>query len=328
MAYAHDSRANSPANDLRDALDQVERLVVSPSPDSVETLLTLLDKCSLMFQDLTQMGMDLRSEEGRWEGIRSRLETKSSEIVTAANQVGGFKMLRAKNPPAEESWWQLDQFVSQRRREATIKTVRFLVTTVGVLALLYFGIQTFFPPNPDAVFVLETEAAIETALTAEELDVAATTALDAAMTLPTEPELWVWSAVLSEQVGDEKQAAGSLEMAKELLADRPTALWIEMGNKRLQLGNFDGAEAAANEALALDENSAQATFLLGGIAEMRGDNRTAIEYFEKTFDLAQDTETELAVIARVRMGNLLQSLDPFDGETAPADGTPERATGD
>lgn len=317
MAHALDSRANSPANELRDALDQVERLVVNPNPESVETLLKLLDKIAIMFRELGQTGVDLRSEEGRWEGIRRRLDSKATAIVAAANRVGGFARLRAQNPPAEEVWWRLDKVVSERRRRAVVRLGVSTAVIVGVLALVYIAIQTFFPPNPDAIFVLETEAAIEEALNANELAEAQRLALAAARERPSEPELWIWSAALSEQMGDEKQAEEARRMALELLADRPIAFWIELGNKRLLLSDFEGAEEAANEALALDEQSAQGYFLLGGIAEITGNTADAITYFEKTFDLAEAEDPQLAVIAKVRMGHLLQSVDPFSSQEPP-----------
>ena len=46
--------------------------------------------------------------------------------------------------------------------------------------------------------------------------------------------------------------------------------------------------------------------MLGTVSEMEGDTGAAIELFEKTFELALDSNTELAVVARVRMGTLLQ----------------------
>ena len=39
---------------------------------------------------------------------------------------------------------------------------------------------------------------------------------------------------------------------------------------------------------------------------MEGDTAAALDFFDQTFELAIDTNSQLAVIARVRMGNLLQ----------------------
>ena len=57
----------------------------------------------------------------------------------------------------------------------------------------------------------------------------------------------------------------------------------------------------------------------------------AIELFDQTYLLAEETEPPLAVIAKVRMGELLQQFDGFGSQTpeqepaageVPADSTP------
>lgn len=319
MAHALDSRASSPANDLRDTLDLVERLIVSPNADTIETLLTSLDKISAMFNDLTQTNIDLRSEEVRWEGILRRLQSKPGKIAAAANAVGGFDKLRAQHPPADEEWWRLDQVISERRQQSLFKGLQ----TLTVIALIGLIVYLLLPePNPDAVFVLETEAVLEDAMMAGELDEAQVAAISAAEQLPTSPELWLWATVLSEQVGDDVTAERSLENAMALMPDQPVSVWVDLGNKRLQLQDFDGAEAAANEALAIDDQEPQGYFLLGGVAEMRGEKRLAIDYFEQTFALAEIDDPQLAVIAKVRMGTLLQSLDPFGGDDSSSESAP------
>lgn len=322
MAHALETRANSPANELRDALDSVERLIVSPNRETIEPLLTSLDKISALFSDLSTLGVDLRSEEVRWEGIRSRLHSQPGPIVAAANAAGGFAALRAKNVTSDGEWWRLDHLVNERRRQTLTRSTVTLSIILAAAMILYSAINYFFPPNPDAIFVLETEQHIDEALRSGALVEAQQTALAAANELPTEPELWLWVTVLSEQLGDQATAERALMNARELVLDRPLALLIDLGNKRLQIGNLDGAEEAGNEALAIDVEHAQAYFLLAGVEEMRGNSRAAIDYFEKTFELAEDDDPQLAVIAKVRMGTLMQSLDPFSEEESPEQSTP------
>ena len=56
----------------------------------------------------------------------------------------------------------------------------------------------------------------------------------------------------------------------------------------------------------MDSSDPQGYFLLASVAEMKGDTVCAVDLFEETFQLAADGNPQLAVIARVRMGNLLQ----------------------
>ena len=46
---------------------------------------------------------------------------------------------------------------------------------------------------------------------------------------------------------------------------------------------------------------------MANIAEFRGENKIAIDLFEKTYELAEESAPDLAAISRVRMGTLMQS---------------------
>ena len=89
------------------------------------------------------------------------------------------------------------------------------------------------------------------------------------------------------------------------------AFWTLVGTQRQQAGNLDGADQAGQQALADAPQDAQVTFLLGGVAEARGDMVQAADYFSQTIALAGDANPELGVIARVRMGNLSQRIEPL-----------------
>lgn len=317
MAHAIESRANSAANDLRDMLDQAERQVVNLDAANIEAFLLLLDQIERMFEELVKNEMDIRPEEGRWEGLLSRISSKPGVLVSAANRAGGLPLLRQRHPPAENFWWHLDGEVTKRRLSTIRRAVITLVAVVAVVAGALWALDFFFPPDPRAVALVNTNAAIEQALMDEQLPVeerwakARDVVEQAQEALPNEPELLVWEAVLSEQLGDTERAQAALERARQLLPDQPAGFWVLVGNQRLQLNNLAGAEAAANEALALAPDDAQAHFLLGSVAEAKGDIPTAIEQFNRVFDLAETDNPQLAVIARVRMGNLLQRADPF-----------------
>ncbi|MEZ4656660.1 MAG: tetratricopeptide repeat protein [Caldilineaceae bacterium] len=320
MAHAVESRTHTPANQLRNALDEAERLIVSPSAQTVEKLLTLFDQIEQLFHDLAPMGVDLRPEEGRWQGLRNRIMSKPGPLAAAAAAAGGMKKLRNAHPPAANEWWQIDAVVAARRQHALKRFAVVTALIVGVLWLLYWGVNTFFPPSPEAILMVETNAAIDSALQQGDFAGARQAVEQSLAKAPNEPELWLWDVVLSEQLNDQARAEASLAKAKELLGGETTQFWLALGNQRMQVGNLDGAETAANAAMALSPEEPQAYFLLGGIAETRGDYPKAIELFDKTFQLAEADNPQLAVIAKVRMGNLLQRVDPF--ATPAVEGTP------
>jgi tetratricopeptide (TPR) repeat protein len=323
MAHTIESRTNSPANDLREALDVAERLIVTVDETTVERLLVLFDDIERMFGELSQNEIDLRSEQVRWSSLQNRLYSKPLPITKAAARAGGMAKLRAKHPPAEGDWWRLDAIVMERRRRSAIRTIVTIVVIVLVMAGLYWAVNTLFPPNPDAVAMVEATSSIDTYVRVQDWDGALGVVERSLERLPNEPELWIWKTVLLEQLGDSEGANQALDEAKELLADVPSLLWVTLGNTRLQVGDISGADDAATQALAANSEDPQANFLKGNVAEATGDVTTAMDMYNKTYELAQDSNPELAVIARVRLGQMLQQpVLPFEASTETPVATP------
>lgn len=310
MAYSVDSKSNNPANALRDALERAEREIVqldgSHGGKNAETYLLLLDEIERYFEELDSDTLDLRPEQVRWDSLLSRLNSRPQPLAAAAAKAGGMAKLRAKHPPAESFWWHLDTEVRRRR----LQTTRRVVTTLTIIFVVviggYWAINLIFPPNPEAVRMIETTAELEPLIIEGAWEDALALVEARQAELPNEPELPLWEIVFARQLGNEARMEAALARAKELLPDRLSDLWVQLGTLYLQIGDLDGADEAAAEAFALTPENPQVTFLLGNIAEARDDIPTAIAMFEETFDLAEDDNPQLAVIARVRMGNLLQ----------------------
>jgi len=132
--------------------------------------------------------------------------------------------------------------------------------------------------------------------------------------LPDEPDMLIWRGVLEERLDQPELAKASLDKAWAMLPGRELFYWNTLANRRLQVGDLDGAEPALAQALALDPENPQTYFLMGGLAEARGDNSLAMEYYNHTFDLAQADDPQLAVIARVRVSQLMQMPNVFPTE--------------
>jgi tetratricopeptide (TPR) repeat protein len=133
----------------------------------------------------------------------------------------------------------------------------------------------------------------------------------ARQSLPNDPELLVWAAVLAEQSGNAAQAKTSLAQAQQKFVGSPAAFWTLVGNRRLQVGNWDGADQAAQQALVSAPQDAEISFLLGNVANARGDTVQANAFFSKTIALAGDANPSLAALVRVRMGYETQKVAPL-----------------
>lgn len=317
MAYSVESKANNPANLLRDDLDRAEREVVKLDAGNIELYLLLLDQIEKRFGELTANDTDLRPELGRWDSLLSRLQSKPEPLVAAAASVGGLAKLRQKYPPAESFWWRLDKEVAQRRAQLLKRMVTTVVAAVVLLGGGYWALNFFFPPSPAAVQMMETTSQLEALIVEQRWQDALTVVGTAQQSLPDEPELVLWEMVFAEQLGETDRANAAWARAQALLPDLPVELLVQLGNQRLQVGNFQGAWDAGQDALAIDPENAQATFLLGGVAEAVNDIPTAIAMFDRTFSLAEEENAQLAVIARVRMGNLLQRAPAMGNAITP-----------
>ncbi|MEZ4868620.1 MAG: tetratricopeptide repeat protein [Caldilineaceae bacterium] len=316
MAYSVESKANNPANILRDALEKAERQVVNLTSTNVEEFLVLLDEIEQKFLTLAGDSVDLRPEEARWDSLTNRLLSRPNELVSAASRAGGLRKLRAKHPPATGFWWQLDAEVARRRAQTLRRAVTTLVALVVILGGGWWAVNFFFPPSPEAVKMVEINSQLDQLIAGQQWADAMTVIEAAQKEMPDQPELKLWEVVFAERLGDTARAERALAEAQALLPNQQVELWVQLGNFRLQVGDLQGAEAAGQKALAIDPNAASATFLLGGVAEARNDIPTAIDMFNKTFDLAEQDNPQLAVIARVRMGNLLQRAPAMESTTS------------
>lgn len=306
MAYSVESKATNAANALRDALDQAERQFGQWTAENVEAYLLLLDQLDLAFAELAKDQVDLRSEEGRWQSLLSRLDSKPDGLVAAATGTGGLAALRAQHPPADSFWWHLDQEVARRRARMVRRLVMTVIAVVVIGGGGYWLLNTLFPPDPVAVRMVETNSELETLIAQQDWQGALDLVVSRQEELPNEPELVLWEAVLAAQLGDVARSTAALDRAKALLPDQESDLLVQFGTFQLQVGNVAGATQSGQAALTLAPENPQATFLLGNIAEATNDVPTAIEMFNRTFDLAEQDNPQLAVVARVRMGNLLQ----------------------
>lgn len=309
MAYSVRQERQSLATSLRQELDEAERVVIQLRRDNVEPFLQLLDSIDRRFTQLASSGLDLRPEQTRWNSLQGRLQREAGRVMRAADAAGGLASLRARNAPAQGLWWHLDAVAAADRRRSIRRLGAAIGTAVASLALIW-SLFTFVIPA-DANSVITSEAITELRQLAFEARWEHGLAvIEEAKALLTEPhaELLIWEAVVRGKLGQDARAEEALDEAKALVpSDRQVSFWWTLGMVRLDIGDLEEARAAGREALALDASDPQGYFLLGNVAEVEGDVPAAIELFEKSYQLALESgANELAVIARIRMGTLLQ----------------------
>ena len=324
MAHSVLDHRDSPANQLRTALDDAEKNVLRLRPDQVESFLSGLDRLEEQFQALEAGGLDLLGERTRQHSLVSRLHGQPQLVIKPAAQVGGLAALRQKNPSASADWWHLDVVEAEQRRRLMRRLFTSLGVIVGVILAIYIVLTYVFPPDPNAVLSSGATGQLPDLIARSEWEVADTLiAQTLAQMTVDDVELFIWQSVVAAHFERQKEADDAFAQAKALVpADRQAVFWSTVGNVRMAAADLAGARAAAAEALAIDPDEAQAYFVLASLAEIEGDVRAAIDAFEKAFELAADENPQLAVIARVRMGMLMQGALPAGPVTTTAPAGP------
>ena len=329
MAYSVREERKSLAVSLREDLDKAERAVVQLRRDNVESFLQLLDGIEGRFAQLEPSGLDLRTEFTRWASLQSKLRREASRISRVLDLAGGLAQLRQANLPAQGLWWHLDEVVAAARRRLIRRLGITTGTIVGFLAIVWVLLTFVFPPDPNTVVASQATSTLQQMAFegrwAEALEVIEEA--NAQLTQP-DPELLIWEGVIRDKLGQSDRALEALAEAKALVPDgKLVSYWWTVGHVWLSVIDVEKARTAANKAIAFDASDPQGYFLLASVAQVEGNTRCAIDLFDKTFQLAAESNAQLAVIARVRMGNLLQrpaNMSLFGGEET---GNGESGTG-
>jgi len=337
MAHTVETRINTPGAELRDLLDKAERQLPTLNGAELAEYLQRLDRIDGIFAQMqpdhseraANADQALRSELVRWQDLQRQLQQRSGRIVKLAAAGGGFAALRDQYAASEGAWWHLDELVAARRRTQ----VKRLLQTLAIVAVLavagFWAYQTWLAPDPETIALVTSLSAIERHVDAKEWTLAHAAVEDALASLGENAELLTWAAVIAERLNDDASAAHYRERALAQFADRPLQFYVLLGTDRFRAGDLTGASEAADTAMTLTPDDPQVYFLLGNIAEERGDVDAALAAFDRAAALAELDNPQLAVVSRMRYGFLLQQLqaipNPADASTTPdneADTTP------
>lgn len=320
MAHTVDSRPATPISELRSELDRVERMLPQLDTATGADYLERLDRVQALFDQVDGDEVDLRTEWTRWSDLQAQIERRAGALVRAAGGTGAYQALRARHAPAAGPWWHLDELLATQRRRRLRRTLITVGVIAAVLAVAVFVYRTWLAPSPEVILQVSAVHDIESAAMAEDWQSAFSVAQSTLEKLPDNPELLLWAGVLAERLGDANQAADYLTHAKAALSADPLDYQLSLAQTRFRANDLDGARAALQDAELLAPDDPRVVFLFGNIAEAQGQYREAILYFERVAALAENSDPQLAVMSKMRMATLLQSLqmNPLPGAAATA----------
>lgn len=322
MAYSVREERQSLATILREELAEAERAILQLHPDNVESFLRLLDSIDEHFAQLESSGLDLRPEQTRWTSLHAKMRREAGRVTRVLETAGGLKNLREANPPAQGMWWHLDAVVATSRRRFFRRLSLAAGTVASFLGIVWALFTFVIPADANTVIASEAITALRE-LTLEERWEDSLKIVEEARPQLTQPniELLIWEAVVREHLGHGERVKEVLAEAQALVPSGQQAdYWWTLGSIWLAVGDLEEACTAGKKALELDPSDPKGHFLLGNIADVEGDMSSAMELFQETFDLAFENNTQLAVVARIRMGMLLQRPEslPYVDEGQPA----------
>ncbi len=310
MAQSVESNVTNPAVAVRDRLGKLERAAVKPTPENVESLLAGMDQVAAELEQLQAEGMDVRSETVRFDNLQRRLASQPRNTARATARLpGGMEALRAAHPPATADWWQADHAQAAHVRSTIYTIAGTLAAIAVVLGVVYWLFTYAFPPDPRAVAIINASNGIDQRIAESDWAGGLQIAETAYAQLPDEPELAAWVGVLAEKTGDLPRSAQAFVDVKRLTAAEPARYWLLRSELFARAGDSEQALESAQAALRLGPDNPEATFAVGRTAAGTGDRAMALEYLDKTYQLAQESNPQLALNARVLWGTLIQQIE-------------------
>lgn len=303
------------AEDLRSVLRQAELgaadLKIATS-EEVVALLHMVDAIEAAIPRLEgELGVDLKPERTRLETVENILRSRASLVVRRAG-ASRLELERERvNPTADEWWWRMDLSVAAERQRRLRRFAMYGLAAATVLLIATLAYNMFLAPSPQEQALAETVSEGESLLIAGDFE-GARKEFEAALQLaPDDASNHMYLAVALEGLGKTDEAAEHFAQGRDLSESEAAyhanlaLIYYRVAANGSDEYALSRTEEEANAAIAADPDSALGHFALASAYEIKGDVAKAIEEFETASSLS--TDASLTVLARMRMGMLMQS---------------------
>lgn len=285
---------------LRDDLDVVERriVVMHETAGTATEVVRATDRIASILAMLSVQGIDVRAEANRADAILRRL-------LRDARRVSQFVLADGMASQLSESptWRSISAAAARERRDRAVRFGLIATALVSVGLLVFVVLPRVFPAPPTAnIGIVQDRAAGGDLAGALEL------ARAEQARVPDDEAIGMWIGALELAQGNREAAEAAWLAARRHYPDE-MAFRFDRGRILSLLQVYEPATVDAQALLALPGGAAQGHFLLGQIAELRGDLRSAYRAFEQASQLAEQAgDTNLVVLARTRMAYVAQRL--------------------
>ncbi|RME82119.1 MAG: hypothetical protein D6775_11755 [Caldilineae bacterium] len=311
MAHAIHTQKVTPADELRNLLNECEKRAVNirgSGADQARELLQWLDLIHERLPELEASGLNMQPERVRWEAVLGAVRRHEKELRRELEPLGGLESLRRQlpaEPDPDRWWWWLDQHAAERTRR---RLSRGLITVIALVALVLAARWLFnylFPVDPNvlASYDLQTEA--ERLIEEGNYEQAVQNFQEALTYTPDDEDPQIWLVALYDVTGRSDESRALLD--KLLTRYDPSTVYAELAQRYYLLQQYETSLAYAQKAIDANPENPEAYLAAGGAYEALGDFVQAMASFEQASDIAERLDMpELQALARVRMAELLQ----------------------
>lgn len=303
------SQIRAPADHVREALDEAERMMPSlrGKGRQVVRLLHLLDQIEEMLAELEASGLDMRAERSRFETVQGRLRRYRRRFLSEAG--AALKEERAIARPGQARWWWfLDEAAAQERRRKLRRSLAGSLAVAIILAAAWFAYDRFIAPPPNVRQAFRRTAHGKALVEERDLEAALAEFEAAAALTPDDPDPWLWQGVIQSEL-DEPDAAEAAFAAARPLYEAESDFLLGRSITYLRVGNLDAASADVEQAILVAPDSGMAYYVRSSIAVAQGNYAAAIADLERAAELAQEVgDAQLEAAARVQLGVIAQQL--------------------
>lgn len=290
-------------DNLRKMIEEYKDCVLNIDyPDQeIIKMLILRDEIENLLLNLEKRGTDLEADRVRLETfdviIRKKMKKVHRKLTTSLNPL---PYREERKIPRSHWWWYLDELLREKRVQARKRwLIRGGKAAIALLAV--YIVLTRIVPQPKQSVIYQGQA--NQLYQGRKLD-EAINLYKKAQNLDTEDSVIpLMLGIIYEDKELLDEANSYFERAK-LLSSQKIDFYNSRGMIYLQTGKLDKAILDAKKALEIAPNSALSHFLLGSIYEI--ENRTAEAIFEYQIVSDLDQNPQLTVIARFKMGMIMQ----------------------
>ncbi len=313
MAVAFKSGPLTPADELRQLLSKCEdRLINLSGTASVAELYGWLDQIAALWPPILATGADVRAEQARWQSLQERMAARAAKVLQAWQGRDQLAAARVAENPAEANWWWwIDRRVAEQRRRRLRRGAVAVLVAIVVLAVAALVLPRLFPVDPVVREAYRLQLRAESEMAGGDVAAGYRTLSQAIDVDPNDPNLLILHGAAADILGESETAAQSWQQARTLLGGDEVQFLTQRGLSYTRLGRSDLAIADLETATALDPEAPRAHLVLGSALEEAGRLRDALAAYERAADLAEAAgSTELVVMTRVQIANLLPRLQP------------------